>query len=148
MSTTADDVGQPRAGARLQGVETREYESTPSLLRRLVGDFSALFSNELALLKAETTEAIDDLKAAVTSIALGGAVLILGIAFLLLSAVYGLGNVVDPWLAALIVGGAVTLVGALMLASGRSKLDARNMVPSRTTESLRRDTELVKGVVK
>jgi hypothetical protein len=61
--------------------------------------------------------------------------------------VYGLSNVVEPWLAALIVGGVVTLVGAILLASGRRKLEPRNMVPSRTTESLRRDTEVVKGVV-
>jgi hypothetical protein len=149
MSTTAEDFRPlPERGAtpRLRGMESPEFESTPSLLRRLVGDFTALFSNELALLKAEMTEAIGDMKAAVVSIAFGGAVLFLGAAFLLLAAVYGLSNVVDPWLAALIVGGAVTLIGAILLSSGKRKLEPRNMVPTRTTESLRRDTELVKGV--
>jgi hypothetical protein len=148
MSTTAEDYQRAaeRAGPRLRSVESREYESTPGLLRRLVGEVTALFSNELALFKAETTEAISDMKAAVASIAFGGAVLFLGVAFLLLSAVYGLSTVVDPWLAALIVGGVVTLVGAIMLASGRRKLEPRNMMPNRTTESLRRDTEMVKGV--
>jgi hypothetical protein len=147
MSTTAEDIrATERGGPRLRSVESREYDSTPGLLKRLVGEVTALFSNELALLKAETTEAIGDMKAAVASIAFGGAVLFLGAAFLLLSAVYGLSNVVDPWLAALIVGGVVTLIGAIMLASGRRKLEPRNMMPSRTTESLRRDTEMVKGV--
>lgn len=147
MSTTAEDIrSAERAGPRLRSVESREYESTPGLLRRLVGEVTALFSNELALFKAETTEAIGDMKSAVASIAFGGAVLFLGVGFLLLAAVYGLSTVVEPWLAALIVGGVVTLIGAIMLSSGRRKLEPRNMVPSRTTESLRRDTEMVKGV--
>jgi hypothetical protein len=149
MSTTTSDFRTDDAGSRRfrgVGVEAREYESTPSLLRRLIADVSALFAQEVALFKAETTEAIGDLKAATTSIALGGAVTFLGLLFLLLSAVYGLSNVVEPWLAALIVGAAVTLIGIVLLATGRSKLAPSNMAPRRTAASLRRDTELIKGV--
>lgn len=145
MSTTTSDFrSRERPGPR--SIEARDYESTPSLLRRLVDDVGTLFVQELALLKAETSNAIGDMKAATASIAMGGAVLFLGVLFLLLSAVYGLSTVVDLWLAALIVGGVVTLVGVIMLVMGRSKLETRHMAPRRTAAALRKDTQMIKGV--
>jgi hypothetical protein len=125
-----------------------ENESTPSLLRRLVVDVGALFAQELALLKAETMQSVAELKAAAASIAIGGAVAFMGAFFLLLAAVYGLSNVVEPWLAALIVGGVVTLVGIIMLATGRRKLEPSAIAPRRTAAALRKDTEMVKGVTR
>lgn len=144
MSTTTRDF---RSGSRsgLRSVDTRD-ESTPSLLRRLADDIGMLFAQELALLKAETTRSVADLKAATTSIAMGGAVTFMGVFFLLLAAVYGLTNVVEPWLAALIVGGAVTLIGVIMLATGRRKLEPQAIAPRRTAAALRKDTEMIKGV--
>ena len=143
-STTSDFRSRDRGG--LRSVGARDYESTPSLLRRLVDDVGMLFAQELALLKAETTKSIGDLKAATVSIAIGGAVALVGVIFLLLAAVYGLSNVVQPWLAALIVGGVVTLIGVIMLASGRRKLEPSAVVPRRTAAALRKDTEMIKGV--
>jgi hypothetical protein len=105
-----------------------------------------LFAQELALLKAETTRSLGDLKAAAAGIAIGGAVAFMGVFFLLLAAVYGLSNVVEPWLAAAIVGGVVTLTGVIMLASGRRKLEPSAVAPRRTAEALRKDTEMIKGV--
>jgi hypothetical protein len=143
-STTSDFRSRERGG--LRSVEARDYESTPSLLRRLVDDVGMLFAQELALFKAETTKAIGDVKTAMVSIAVGGAVAFVGVIFLLLAAVYGLSNVVEPWLAALIVGGVVTLIGVIMLATGRSKLEPSAVAPKRTARSLRKDTEMIKGV--
>lgn len=144
MSTSTRDFSRERS--RLRGVDAPELESTPSLLRRLVNDVGMLFAQELTLLKAETTRSIGDLKAATMSIAMGGAVTFMGLFFLLLAAVYGLSNVVDPWLAALIVGGVVTLIGVIMLATGRRKLEPAAIAPTRTAASLRKDTEMIKGV--
>lgn len=144
MSTTTSDFRSRES--ELYGYGTREAESTPSLLRRLIGDVSLLFSQEVALLKAETTQSLGDLKAATVSMAMGGAVAFLGLFFLLLAAVYGLSNVVDPWLAALIVGGVVTLIGVIMLATGRRKLEPASLAPTRTAASLTKDTEMIKGV--
>jgi hypothetical protein len=147
MSTTARDTGsRERAGPR--NIEARDYESTPGLLRRLVTDVTTLFAQELQLLKAETAESIADLKTATVSIAMGGAVTFLGLFFLLLAAVYGLSNVVDPWLAALIVGGVVTLIGVIMLATGRGKLAPSAVAPHRTAAALRKDTQMLKGVAR
>jgi hypothetical protein len=145
MSSTTTDF-RSRARGGLRSVEARDYESTPSLLRRLVDDVGMLFTQELQLFKAETTRAIGDLKAAAASIAIGGAVAFMGAFFLLLAAVYGLSNVVEPWLAALIVGGVVTLIGVIMLASGRRKLEPAAVATRRNAAALRKDTEMIKGV--
>lgn len=141
MSTTTRDF---RSRDRNAGAP--DFESTPSLLRRLGNDVGVLFAQELALLKAEISHAIADLKTATVSIALGGAVAFMGGIFLLLAAVYGLSNVVEPWLAALIVGGVVTLIGIVMLATGRRKLEPTAIAPRRTAAAIRKDTEMVKGV--
>jgi hypothetical protein len=145
MSTATSDF-RARERSGFQNVDARDYESTPSLLRRLATDMGTLFAQELFLLKAETARSISDLKAATVSMAMGGAVLFIGVIFLLLAAVYGLSNVVEPWLAALIVGGAVTLIGAIMLLTGRRKLEPAAIAPRRTAAALRKDTEMIKGV--
>lgn len=146
MSTSTSDFRSRGGRSGPRNVEARDYESTPTLLRRLIDDVGTLFAQEVALLKAETSQSIGSMKAAMISMAMGGAVLFMGLLFLLLAAVYGLSNVVDPWLAALIVGGVVTVIGAIMLASGRSKLEPSAMAPHRTVESIRKDTQLMKGV--
>lgn len=145
MSTAADDYRFRENRTNGYGVEA---ESTAGLLRRLVTDLTTLFAQEITLLKAETTEAIGDLKSATASIAMGGAVSLLGVLFLLLATVYGLSTVLEPWLAALIVGGVVTLTGVIMLASGRRKLKPGAIAPGRTAAALRKDTEMIKGVTR
>jgi hypothetical protein len=139
-------MGRGRSGPR--NIEERDYETTPSLLRRLVTDVTTLFAQELQLLKAETGESIADLKAATIGMAVGGAVTFMGVFFLLLAAVYGLSNVVEPWLAALIVGGVVTLIGVIMLVTGRGKLAPRAVAPHRTAAAFRKDTQMIKGVAR
>lgn len=141
MSTTTRDFR-----SRERSAAAGDDESTPSLLRRLGNDIGMLFAQELALLKAETARSIGELKAATASIAMGGAVAFMGAFFLLLAAVYGLSNVVDPWLAALIVGGVVTAIGIVMLAAGRRKFEPAAIAPRRTASALRKDTEMIKGV--
>ena len=143
-STTTDFRRRDRGGFR--SVEARDYDSTPSLLRRLADDVGTLLAQEVALLKAETARSIGELKASTASIAVGGAVAFMGGFFLLLAAVYGLSNVVQPWLAALIVGGVVTLVGVIMLSAGRRKLEPAAVAPRRTAAALRKDAEMIKGV--
>ena len=149
MSTRAtdyNDTGLGRTPLNDGRFATRDFETIPGLLRRLADEVTTLFAKELALAKAETTAAIGDVKAGIVSVASGGAVTFLGVLFLLLSAVYGLSIVVDPWLAALIVGGVVTLIGVIMLATGKKKLEPEAFRPRHTEASLRKDRDMIKGV--
>jgi uncharacterized membrane protein len=50
----------------------------------------------------------------------------------------------EPWLAALIVGGVVTLIGVILVAMGKSRLNARNLQPTRTLATLQDDKRWAK----
>ena len=144
----------PPPGAAIADFEARRFsgpredERPFSLLRRLVDEVTTLFAKELALLKAETTGAIHDTRAGIGAVASGGAVAFAGFLFLLTAATFGLAEVVEPWLAALIVGAVVTLIGLIMLSSGKKKLSPRAFTPTRTTASLREDRDMIRDNVR
>jgi hypothetical protein len=117
--------------------------SIPTLLRDLAHDATEITRKEVALARSEMVEAIEGVKTGVISMAAGGGVLFAGILFLLLAATLALGTVMAGWLAALIVGGLVTLVGAIMVAAGKRKMQASNFRPDRTIDSMHKDREMI-----
>jgi hypothetical protein len=123
--------------------DSRNGESTVGLLRRLMDELATLFRQEVALATAEVTDAIRQLTAGVISIVSGGAILFAGFLVLLAAAVLGLSNVVEPWLAALIVGGVVAVIGVIMVIVGRKAVDPSTLKPRRSAESLRQDKEVL-----
>jgi len=123
--------------------EVRERESAVGLLRRLVDEFTVLFRKEIALAKAEVAQGFSQVKAGAISMASGGAVLFAGFLVLLAAAVLGLSNVMPDWLAALIVGAVVSIIGFVMINSGKNKLDPAVLKPERTQHALQKDKEMV-----
>ncbi len=121
----------------------RGAESTADLLRRLLDDAATLIHKELALVKTEVSEALSEAKVAAISMATGGAVLFAGILVLLAAAVLGLAHVVADWMAALIVGGIVAIIGFVMIQGGKKKLEPSAFKPDRTQNALRRDKEMM-----
>jgi uncharacterized membrane protein YqjE len=115
-----------------------------TLFRRLADEVTTLFTKELALLKVETTSAIRETRTGISSMATGGAVLYAGFLFLLLAAYLGLAQVVEGWLAALIVGAVVAVIGAIMLSSGKKKLEASAFKPEHTQAAMHKDREMIK----
>jgi uncharacterized membrane protein YqjE len=122
---------------------SREHgdESITDLIRNLATDLSSLLSKEMELAKAELGESVSEAKTAVGSMVTGAVVTMAGLVVLLMSAVYGLSNVVAPWLAALIVGAVALLIGYMMVAAARKKMSANSFVPDRTLESAHKDKE-------
>jgi hypothetical protein len=123
--------------------------------RSLVGLFSDLWREtstlvheEAELAKAEIAEKLSDAGSGIAWIAAGGAVLFAGLIVLLFAAVNALQLVIETehsvWLAPLIVGAVVMVVGYVVLAKGRRALTASSLKPSRTMESLRQDADLIK----
>jgi uncharacterized membrane protein YqjE len=132
------------------------YPNTQSQSRSLVGLFSDLFREtstlvheEAQLAKAEISEKVSQLGTGVAAIAAGGAIMFAGFIVMLFAAVNALAMFLPPdhaaWLAPLIIGLIVMIVGYIALSKGRKEFKAESLKPSRTMESLRRDTELVKG---
>lgn len=114
-------------------------ESISDLIRDLATDLSSLLGKEIALAKSEVGESVTDAKVALGAIATGAAVSMAGLVVLLMSAVYGLSNIVEPWLAALIVGAAALLVGYMMVSGAKKKFSKDSMAPDRTLASAKKD---------
>jgi uncharacterized membrane protein YqjE len=135
------------------------YPNTQGQSRSLVGLFSDLFREtstlvheEAQLAKAEISEKVSQLGTGVAAIAAGGAILFAGFIVLLFAAVNALAMFLPPehaaWLAPLIIGLIVMIAGYISLSKGRKEFKAETLKPSRTMESLRRDTQLVKEHLK
>lgn len=130
--------------------QTRREFSLGNLLSDLTRELSTLVRQEGQLIKAEVSEKVSETVDGVQAMAIGGAVLFGGFLILLLALVAGVSQMLGataldyPWLSPLIVGGLALIVGLILLYQGRSNLKAREMVPRRSGESLRRDTEVLK----
>lgn len=114
------------------------------LVRHLVDDFALLFRKELALAGSEVSHSLNNTKKGVSSLISGVVVLNSGYLFLLAAATLGLGQIMELWLAALIVGGVVTVIGLIMVTVGKEKLEPSALKPTRTMESFQKDRETVK----
>lgn len=122
----------------------REHEQRTlrSLFTELADEITTLFRQEIALVRAETSEKVSQARSGVVWLAAGGVIAFASLIILLMAAVYGLSEVLHPAWSALIVGGVALLIGLIAMGSGRSHLKAGNMMPRRSAESIRRDAEV------
>jgi hypothetical protein len=84
-------------------------------------------------------EKLTQAKRGVISLLASTVVLLAGLVVLLWSAVYGLTFVLPLWAAALIVGGGVVVIGAVLMGGGVSALRVEKLAPRQTVQSLRTD---------
>lgn len=127
----------------------RDERSVGSLISDLFQKSALLVRKEIQLGKAEMNEKVSQIGTGVGSLAVGGAIAFAGFLVLLAAASLGLAAAWEPaqthpWLAPLIIGGVVALIGLMMLSKGRKNLKPENLTPRRTMESVRRDKEFVK----
>ena len=122
--------------------------SVGELLRDLASDSAALVQQELTLARTEAQEKLNQTMTGAASLMAAALLALAGFVVLLQAAVYGLEEFgLDPWLAAVIVGGVVLAIGLLLLQKARSDLSAQNLAVHRTAANLRKDLNLVKGHV-
>lgn len=123
----------------------RSDKPISDLVRDLVGQVSSLIRHEIQLARAEMGEKASQAESGITMLAFA---LVLGlgaVVILLFGAVDALSMKMAPWLAALIVGGVTALVALILLAKGKSNLKARNLMPTRTIDSMRDDARYAQG---
>lgn len=92
------------------------------VLKDIVGHVSEIVRSEMRLVTLELRQEVIELKAAAISIAIGNVLLLYAGLFLLLGVVYALSTVWPAWLAALVVGGGLALIGAVVLKAGIRRL--------------------------
>jgi uncharacterized membrane protein YqjE len=114
----------------------------------LLGDLSqqtvGLVRGEIALAKAEIRQNINKMMNGAVSIAIGLVLALAALIILLEALVYGLATFMPGWLAAVIVGGVIGLIGLAMAMSGRKRLDPKTLTPDRTAHTLRDDAQLAR----
>jgi xanthine/uracil permease len=138
-----------------QNIPAQDYAQDRSLMglfADLWRETQTLVHQEAQLAKAELSEKVSQVTTGAGEIAAGGAILFAGFIVLLFAAVGALELMLPTehaiWLAPLIVGVVVMIVGYIVLSRGRKQLQAENLAPERTMESLQRDARLAKEHVK
>jgi len=122
--------------------------SIGQLLRDLASDATNLIHQEVLLARTEIEGNVQRSIAALVSMAAGALVAFAGVIILLGAAVDGLIDYgLEPWLADLIVGGTVAVIGFILVRAGQSALSATSLTPERATANLRRDVDLLKEQV-
>lgn len=118
-----------------------------TLFSELTNETVDLVRQEVALARAEMSKKISTAQTGFISVAIGAAVLMAGLFIILLAVVNMVAMLLPPdlapWLAPLIVGACVALIGYIMLKGGSNKLQPHNLVPERTMNSFKRDRGLV-----
>ena len=120
-----------------------ENESPAALLSRLVNNLAELMRNEIALAKAELSASTTRAKAGIGALIGAVATLLAGSLALVAAIILALAKVMEPWLAALIVGVTIGAVGLLLLHAARKKLLPPHLEIDRTRAAVRQDVEVL-----
>ncbi len=156
-----DNAGRARPGANAGSVEQRNdvalpgtvpsaapgaapNQSLPQLLKQLQGDVAELVKMEKALAKKELSLKAAELKHEGLQLGAAGVVSALGVACLCAAATLALATVMAAWLAALIVGAALTAVGAVLAMRSRTNLKHFDVAPQHLAREVRRDAHAMK----
>lgn len=133
-------------------VEPRDTRSIPDLLASLMREATDLFRTEAQLVRAELSDKMTQLQVAGGSLVAGAICLLVALLTLTAALVTAVSKIGDPdigpgW-AALIVGLVIAVVGVLLLAKGRKELKPSELMPTRATNQLSKDGQLVKEQVR
>src|ERR1700734_1837405 len=133
------------AATGVQAITDHAEPSTGELVKRLSEQVSVLVRDELKLAQLEMTR--KGKQAGIGAGMLGGSGLIAlyGVACLLACAILGLSRVLEPWLAALIVGAALLAVSAVAALTGKARLKkAAPLVPAQAADGVKADVNEIK----
>ena len=124
-----------------------EHRNVTALLTRLGRDTVQLIRQETALARTEISEKLNEAKKGAAALASSSVVMLSGLIITLFAVAYGLAVIWPTWLAFLVVGGAVLLLGAVMAFAGKKKLEPGHLQPEQTRETLREDREFIREQV-
>jgi Putative Actinobacterial Holin-X, holin superfamily III len=126
-----------------------EGRSLMALFSDLLRETSTLVHNEAELAKVEISDKVSQVSNGLAELAIGGLIVFAGFIVTLIAIANGLAHILPPeqadWLAPLIVGVVVMVIGYIALMRGRRNVKPENLAPERTMESMRRDAQMVKG---
>jgi hypothetical protein len=124
--------------------QASDNRSLGELFAELSRQTSTLVRQEVALAKTELRQTGTKVGKDVAAIAIGGAVAYAGFLAILAAVIYLLAEIMDWWLAALLVGVVVIVTGYLLIQRGREALKHADLAPHQTIETLKEDAEWAK----
>jgi uncharacterized membrane protein YqjE len=125
-----------------------DAKSTGALFSEAVQNVTELVRGEVDLAKAELSQ---NARRAMSGVMMIAGACVLGVVALNLLAGAGVAALVAQGLsagwAALVVGGAVFLIAALLVHEGLGAFDRSNLIPRRTLRNVQRDAEQLKEMI-
>ena len=126
-----------------------DERSIGQLFSDLSRQLSTLVRQEITLARTEMTNRATEAGRGAAMVGAGGALAYAGgLAIVAAIVLLVIQAGVEPWLAALLVGVVVVIVGGALIASGRTAISRTDLTPRRTIESLRDDTDWAKEQMK
>jgi uncharacterized membrane protein YqjE len=124
------------------GGEGARALSVGALINEIMGKVTVLAKKEIELAKVEVKADVESELAMAKGLAIAALVTVLGLNGLLIALVFGLAAVMPGWLAGLLVGGALIVIGGIL---GYVSWARRVTNPlALTRKSIREDTQWVK----
>ena len=129
-------------------VAPQMQRSVPEILEGIASNLTELVHAEFRLAKTELKEGAEKAAGPGATLGAGVALALYGLGFLLLAAVYALSLVMAGWLAALIVGGVLTVGAGILIGAGGTQLKRVNLTPDKTIRTLEEDVQWAKQQIK
>lgn len=118
--------------------------SIGDVLSDLFHDGSELIRQEIELAKTEMRENVSSFMRDGIGIAVGGAMALVGLLALVAAAILALGLVMPYWASALIIGGALMIIGMIVVMANVQGMKKNGLAPKKTMETIREDARMVR----
>ncbi len=118
------------------------------LIGRLREDVRGLVQSEIDLAKAEVRDKVKTQGKGAALVGVAGVLALFALVALVIAAILALDIVMPGWAAALVVGGALLLIAAILGLLAKSKLTSGPPVPSAAISEVRATVDLLKEEVR
>lgn len=124
--------------------DAKDGRSLGELFSDLSRELSTLVRQEVQLAKTEIGQKVSSLGKNAGFIVAAGLLAFVGFQALVAAAILGLCNVVEPWLAAVIVAAVLMLVAGALAMKALSSMKKESLAPKHTIETLKEDAQWAK----
>jgi hypothetical protein len=114
------------------------------LLTDLMRDVTGIVRGESKLIRTEIAQGLKGMAAGAEMMAAGAIFLLVAAIVLVQALIIALATWVGPAWASVIVGAALGIIGATLIANGRKSLSVTELMPDRTLQQTSRDVRLAK----
>jgi hypothetical protein len=129
-------------------MQSRDGRSLGELFSELAQETSTLVRQEVNLAKTEMSQKASTAGKHLGVLAAGGALAYAGLLAILAGVIALLNDVMPLWVAALLVGIVVAIVGYLLIRKGLDALKREDFAPRETLETLKEDQQWAKDQTK